>query len=78
VARVLEGAQPVEDHDVAEVDVRGGRVDPQLHPQRTALAMGLGQACLERSGGQALLRAARERGGLRGGVEGGVGHPGQC
>ena len=78
MAGVLEGPQAVEDDDVAEVEVRGRRVDPQLDAQRAALAVGLGQARLQRSLRQAFDRAARERGGLLGGVEGGVCHPGQC
>ena len=38
VADVLELAQLAEHHHVAEVDVGRGRVDPELHPQRPALA----------------------------------------
>ncbi len=34
--RVLEGAQPAEDDGEAEVDVRAGRVDPELDAQGAA------------------------------------------
>ena len=36
VARVLEGAQPAQDDREAEVDVRAGRVDPELDAQGAA------------------------------------------
>ena len=44
--RVLKGAQLVQHDHVAEVDVGGGRVDPQLHPQRPPRRELLGQPAL--------------------------------
>ncbi len=41
---VLEGAQLLEDDRVAEVDVRRGRVHPELHAQLLAARQLLGQA----------------------------------
>ena len=59
VARVLELAQLLEHDGVAEVDVGGGRVEPELDPQRTAF----GEPPLERSVGEAVDRVAGEMGG---------------
>ena len=56
VAAVLELAQLAQDHGVAEVDVGRGRVDPELHPQRPALA----QLALERALGQGVDGVAGE------------------
>ena len=74
VARVLELAQLLEHDGVAEVDVGGGRVEPELHPQRTAF----GEPPLEGSVGQAVDRVAGEMGGRASGVRGGFWHPAQC
>ena len=45
VAGVLELAQLLEHDHVAEVDVGGRRVDPELHPQRPSLAGRAARAC---------------------------------
>ena len=63
---------------MAEVDVGRGRVDPELHPQRTALAAASASLRLEPAGGQAVDGVARERSGLRGSVEAGSAIRGQC
>ena len=46
VPRVLKGAKLVQHHHVPQVDVGGGGVDPQLHPQRPARLELLGQTAL--------------------------------
>ncbi len=56
MARLLELGELGQDHDMPEVDVRGGRVDPQLHAERPALVELLAQSSL----GQDLLRPPRE------------------
>ena len=71
---VLELAQLLEHDRVAEVDVGGGRVEPELDPQRPAL----GEPPLERPGGQAIDRIAGEVGGRAGGLGSGFCHPAQC
>ncbi len=71
MAGVLELAQLLQHDGVAEVDVGGGRVEPELDPQRAAL----GEAAFERPGGQAIDRISGEVGGQ---VGGGFGHPPQC
>ena len=67
MAGVLELAQLLEHDGVAEVDVGGGRVDPELDAQRAAL----GDPPLEGAGGQAVDR-------VPGQVGGGFCHPPQC
>ena len=59
VAGVLELAQLLEHHGVAEVDVGGGRVEPELDAQRAAL----GEPPLECPGGQAIDRISGQVGG---------------
>ena len=71
---VLEVAQLAQHHGVAEVDVRRGRVDAELHAQRTARGRGLLEPLLECALGQAIDRVACQGGRLR---PGGF-HPGQC
>ena len=73
MAGVLELAQLLEHDGVAEVDVGGGRVEPELDAQRPAL----GEPPLERPGGQAVDRVAGQEGG-RVRLGGGFGHPAQC
>jgi hypothetical protein len=51
MAEVLELAQLGQHDRVAEVDVRRGRVEPELHAQSTSLALGFGELALEASGG---------------------------
>ena len=53
MALLLELGELGEHHDVAEVDVGGGRIDAQLDPERLAL----GELLLERALGEGLLRA---------------------
>jgi len=74
VAEVLELAKLLQHDGEPEMDVRRGRVDPELDAQRPAN----GELALELSLGQAVERVARQpRRGL-GGRRGRVGHPGQC
>ena len=54
VAFLLELPQLAERHRVPEVDVRGGRVDPELHPHPPSLLARLREALLQASLGQAL------------------------
>ncbi len=61
MARVLKGAQLVEHHHVAEVDVGRRGVDPQLHPQRP---LGL-ELLREPALGQRVDGALHEAPGLR-------------
>ena len=56
VAGVLKGAQLGQHHAVPEVDVRAGRVDAQLQPQRTARGELLGEPPF----GQRVDRAAQQ------------------
>jgi hypothetical protein len=67
VATVLELAQLLQDDRVTEVQVRRGRVHPELHAQRPLLA----QARLEGAGRQAVDRVAGQELGVGG-------HPAQC
>jgi hypothetical protein len=74
VPEVLELAQLLEHDRVPEVNVGGGRVEPELHPQRPAL----GKALLERPLRQAIHRVAGEMGRRPGGLGSGFCHPPQC
>ena len=74
MARVLELAQLLQHDGVAEMDVGGGRVEPELDPQRAAF----GEPSLEGSVGEAVDRVAGEMGGRLSGVRGGFWHPAQC
>ena len=56
MAPVLELAQLVEDDGVAEVDVGGRRVDPELDPQRTQRCELLGEHAV----GQHVDRVTRQ------------------
>ena len=67
VARVLELAQLLEHHGVAEMDVGGRRVEAELDAQRTVLR----EPPLERSAGQAVDRVAGQMRGRASGVRGG-------
>jgi hypothetical protein len=53
---ILEGAQLVEHHHVAEMDIGRSRIDPELHAQRAPLL----ELLLERSAREDLDRAGRE------------------
>ena len=69
VTGVLELAQLAQHDRVAEVDVGRGRVDPELHAQRTTRGVGRSRASAASApGGQAVDRVASERGGLVGGA----------
>ena len=65
MARLLKGAKLVEHHHVPEVDVGGGRIDPQLDPKRPPALELLGEPALGQRLGGALEQAPRLRGGLR-------------
>ena len=52
VAGVLELAELVEDHGVAQMDVGGRGVDAELDAQRAALALGEGELGLESAVGE--------------------------
>ena len=67
MAEVLELAQLLQDDRVAEVQVRRGRVQPELGPQRTALARGLLEPALQAAGGQRVDGVAGQEGGVVGG-----------
>jgi hypothetical protein len=71
VTEVLELAQFLEDDGVAEVDVGGGGVEPELDAERPAF----GEPTLERPARQAVDRIPDEVGGL---VGRGFCHPAQC
>ena len=70
VAQVLELAELLQDHRVAEVDVRRRGVQTELHAQRTALR----ELALQLAGREAVDGVAREELGVRGGG----GHGRQC
>ena len=70
MAQVLELAELLQDHRVAEVNVRRRGVQTELHAQRTALR----ELALELAGREAVDGVAREELGVRGGG----GHGRQC
>ena len=74
VAGVLELAQLLQHDGVAEVDVRGGRVEPELDAQRAAAR----QLLRERPAGQVVDGVAREVRRRFGGLRGRFFHPAQC
>ena len=70
MAEVLELAELLQDHRVAEVDVGRGGVQAELHAQRTALR----ELALQLTGREAVDGVAREERGVRGGGD----HGRQC
>jgi hypothetical protein len=74
VAGVLELAQLLQHDRVAEVDVRGGRVEAELDPQRPAAR----QLLRERPAGEVVDGVARELRRHAGGLRGRLIHPAQC
>src|SRR5205807_3642423 len=76
VSRVLELPQLAEHHGVAEVDVRCGRVDPELHPQLPPLLARSLQALGESPPREAVDGVAAEPPGLLQGRLTGVWHVG--
>ena len=69
MAGVLEVAQPVQDDDVAEVDVGAVGSMPELHPQRTALAVGRGRAASSAPAGRQSTALRASAAASRGSVE---------
>ncbi len=68
---VLKLAQLLEHYDVPEMDVRGRRVDAELHPQRAPLGPSALELALEVAFGKRVDRIAGEE---RGGLGGASGH----
>ncbi len=63
MAEVLELAQLLQHHGVAEVDVGRRRVQPQLDPQLASLLLGDLELARQAAFGQRLMGVAQQRGG---------------